>query len=59
MEKSEPNLVPEWLRSSSGCGVGGGSSGHHFASQQGGALITYSYICISLHIIVYVMYVVN
>lgn len=35
MEKSEPNLVPEWLRSSSGCGVGGGSSGHHFASQQG------------------------
>ncbi|XP_021850390.2 uncharacterized protein [Spinacia oleracea] len=29
MEKSEPSLVPEWLRSN-----GGGSSGHHSVSSQ-------------------------
>lgn len=33
MEKSEPSLVPEWLRSTGG-GTGGGSSSHHFASLQ-------------------------
>jgi len=36
MEKSEPSLVPEWLRSTGG-GTGGGSSSHHFASLQAGA----------------------
>lgn len=33
MEKSEPSLVPEWLRSSAG-GTGSGSLSHHFASLQ-------------------------
>ncbi|KAK4859427.1 hypothetical protein QYF36_005265 [Acer negundo] len=32
MERSEPALVPEWLRSS-GSVSGGGSSAHHFASS--------------------------
>ncbi|XP_050206375.1 uncharacterized protein LOC126655984 [Mercurialis annua] len=33
MERSEPTLVPEWLRSS-GSVPGGGSSAHHFASSS-------------------------
>lgn len=33
MEKSEPSLVPEWLRSSGG-GTGSGTLSHHFASLQ-------------------------
>ncbi|XP_012078152.1 mediator of RNA polymerase II transcription subunit 1 isoform X2 [Jatropha curcas] len=33
MERSEPTLVPEWLRSS-GSVSGGGSSVHHFASSS-------------------------
>ncbi|GAB4844855.1 hypothetical protein Ancab_038245 [Ancistrocladus abbreviatus] len=33
MERSEPSLVPEWLRST-GSGTGGGSSTHHFASSH-------------------------
>ncbi|KAL9234651.1 hypothetical protein vseg_009501 [Gypsophila vaccaria] len=33
MERSEPSLVPEWLRSNGG-GLGGGGSFHHFASSQ-------------------------
>ncbi|KAK6938461.1 hypothetical protein RJ641_031969 [Dillenia turbinata] len=32
MERSEPTLVPEWLRSA-GSATGGGSSTHHFASS--------------------------
>ena len=39
MEKSEPSLVPEWLRSTGG-GTGGGSSSHHFASSQAGAILS-------------------
>jgi len=35
MEKSEPSLVPEWLRSSGG-GTGSGTLSHHFASLQSG-----------------------
>ncbi|KAM7256424.1 hypothetical protein ACFE04_012165 [Oxalis oulophora] len=34
MEKSEPTLVPEWLRSSTGSITGGGSSATHFASSS-------------------------
>ncbi|KAM2220530.1 hypothetical protein ACFX1S_019733 [Malus domestica] len=33
MERSEPTLVPEWLRST-GSVTGGGSSAHHFASSS-------------------------
>ncbi|KAM5575935.1 hypothetical protein ABKV19_014733 [Rosa sericea] len=33
MERSEPTLVPEWLRST-GSVTGGGSSTHHFASSS-------------------------
>ncbi|XWS15076.1 hypothetical protein CRYUN_Cryun35bG0063200 [Craigia yunnanensis] len=33
MERSEPALVPEWLRST-GTVTGGGNSGHHFASSS-------------------------
>ncbi|KAG5036293.1 uncharacterized protein LOC114410463 isoform X2 [Glycine soja] len=33
MAKSEPTLVPEWLRSA-GSVAGGGSSAHHFAAQS-------------------------
>ncbi|XP_021605667.1 serine-rich adhesin for platelets isoform X2 [Manihot esculenta] len=33
MERSEPTLIPEWLRSS-GSVSGGGSSAHHFASSS-------------------------
>uniref|UniRef100_A0A0R0JNG4 Mediator of RNA polymerase II transcription subunit 1 n=1 Tax=Glycine max TaxID=3847 RepID=A0A0R0JNG4_SOYBN len=33
MAKSEPSLVPEWLRSA-GSVAGGGSSAHHFAAQS-------------------------
>ncbi|TKY74320.1 hypothetical protein E2542_SST03081 [Spatholobus suberectus] len=33
MEKSEPSLVPEWLRSA-GSVAGGGSSAHHFATPS-------------------------
>ncbi|KAK9743349.1 hypothetical protein RND81_03G233800 [Saponaria officinalis] len=33
MERNEPSLVPEWLRSNGG-GIGGGGSAHHFASSQ-------------------------
>ncbi|GMH17433.1 hypothetical protein Nepgr_019274 [Nepenthes gracilis] len=39
MERSEPSLVPEWLRST-GSGTGGGSSSHHFApSHSDGPLL--------------------
>ncbi|KAM7250716.1 hypothetical protein ACFE04_022599 [Oxalis oulophora] len=34
MGKSEPTLVPEWLRSSTGSITGGGSSATHFASSS-------------------------
>ncbi|GAB2271976.1 hypothetical protein Dimus_006806 [Dionaea muscipula] len=33
MEKGEPSLVPEWLRST-GSGPGGGNSNHHLASSH-------------------------
>ncbi|KAL8167028.1 hypothetical protein V2J09_008527 [Rumex salicifolius] len=33
MDRSEPSLVPEWLRSS-GSATGSGGSSHHFASSQ-------------------------
>ncbi|XP_068643269.1 flocculation protein FLO11-like [Aristolochia californica] len=33
MERSEPALVPEWLKGSNGGITGGGSSLHHFASS--------------------------
>ncbi|KAH9605282.1 hypothetical protein KSS87_016318 [Heliosperma pusillum] len=33
MERSEPSLVPEWLRSN-GSGIGSNGSIHHFASSQ-------------------------
>ncbi|XP_059631868.1 uncharacterized protein LOC132274574 [Cornus florida] len=33
MERSEPTLVPEWLRST-GSVTGGGNSGHHFAASS-------------------------
>ncbi|KAM1119721.1 uncharacterized protein LOC126632375 [Malus sylvestris] len=33
MERSEPTLVPEWLRGT-GSATGGGSSAHHFASSS-------------------------
>lgn len=39
MERSEPPLIPEWLRSSGTVSSGGGSA-HHFAtsSSQSGIL---------------------
>ncbi|CBI19082.3 unnamed protein product, partial [Vitis vinifera] len=33
MERSEPTLVPEWLRST-GSVTGGGNSAHHFATSS-------------------------
>lgn len=33
MERSEPTLVPEWLRST-GSVTGGGNSNHHFPSSS-------------------------
>ncbi|GAB2291209.1 hypothetical protein Dimus_025468 [Dionaea muscipula] len=42
MERSEPSLVPEWLRST-GSGPGGGISNHQFASSHSGrSLSSYS-----------------
>lgn len=37
MERSEPSLVPEWLRNTGGS-IAGGSSSHHLASSDGPSL---------------------
>ncbi|KAI5355394.1 hypothetical protein PRUPE_1G505900 [Prunus persica] len=39
MERSEPTLVPEWLRST-GSVTGGGNSAHHFASSSSHSDVT-------------------
>lgn len=63
MERSEPTLVPEWLRST-GSVTGGGNSAHHFASSSSHSgifrflsfmdpmfsFVFYTYTAISTHI---------
>ncbi|KAA8538556.1 hypothetical protein F0562_028250 [Nyssa sinensis] len=58
MERSEPTLVPEWLRTiGTGSVTGGGNSAHHFASSSSHSgtvtLPTFTYCCFALHLLLF------